>query len=130
MGTLTLGVAFLLRLAWCRGPTALLALAAGAALAAWLEHGGALPGAPAARLGTPPSLAGAITQWQWPRIDTALLPQLLPMAFALAVIALGQSVAIAKSMAVRTGEPLDTNRECRGQGLAAGFRVQHSMPEQ
>ena len=121
VGTLTLAVAILLRLLWRRGPTALLALAAGAALAAWLEHGGALPGAAAARLGTPPSLAGAITQWQWPRIDAALLPQLLPMAFALTIIALGQSVAIAKFLALRTGEPLDTNRECRGQGLANIF---------
>ncbi len=118
VGTLTLGVAFLLRLAWRRGPTALLALAVGAALAAWLEHSGTLPGGPAARLGTPPSLAAAITHWQWPSIEPGLLPQLLPMAFALTVIALGQSVAIAKFLAVRTGEPLDTNRECRGQGLA------------
>jgi SulP family sulfate permease len=118
VGTLTLGVAILLRLAWRRGPTALLALAAGATLAAWLEHRGALPGAPAARLGNPPSLVSAITQWRWPSIDADLLPQMLPMAFALTIIALGQSVAIAKFLAARTGEPLDTNRECRGQGLA------------
>jgi sulfate permease, SulP family len=118
VGTLTLGVAAALRVLWRRGPTALVALAAGAGLAAWLEHGHPLPGAPAARLGTPPSLAAAITQWQWPAIDAALLPQLLPMAFALTIIALGQSVAIAKFLASRTGEPLDTNRECRGQGLA------------
>jgi SulP family sulfate permease len=118
VGTLTLGASVLLRLAWRRGPTALLALAAGAALAAGLEHSGALSGVPAARLGTPPSLAAAITQWRWPHIEPALLPQLLPMAFALTIIALGQSVAIAKFLALRTGEPLDTNRECRGQGLA------------
>ena len=118
VGGLTLAAALLLRQAWRRGPTALVALALGAGLAAWLEHSGALPGAPAARLGSPPSLAAAISQWQWPAIDPALLPQLLPMAFALTIIALGQSVAIAKFLATRTGEPLDTNRECAGQGLA------------
>jgi SulP family sulfate permease len=118
VGGCTLAAALLLRALWRRGPTALIALAAGAALGAWLEHSGALPGAPAARLGAPPSLTSAIAQWQWPSIDTALLPQLLPMAFALTIIALGQSVAIAKFLAARTGEPLDTNRECAGQGLA------------
>jgi SulP family sulfate permease len=118
VGGCTLAAALLLRALWRRGPSALIALAAGAALGAWLERSGALPGAPAARLGTPPSLTSAIAQWQWPSIDTALLPQLLPMAFALTIIALGQSVAIAKFLAARTGEPLDTNRECAGQGLA------------
>jgi sulfate permease, SulP family len=118
VGALTLVLGILLRLAWRRGPTALLALSAGAALAAWLEHHGALPGGPAARLGAPPSLAGAIGAWHWPQVDPDLLPQLLPMAFALTIIALGQSVAIAKLLAARTGEPLDVNRECAGQGLA------------
>lgn len=118
VGALTLVVGIVLRLTWRRGPAALLALGAGAALAAWLEHAQVLPGGPAARLGTPPSLASAIESWRWPWIDPDLLPQLLPMALALTIIALGQSVAIAKLLAARTGDPLDVNRECAGQGLA------------
>jgi SulP family sulfate permease len=117
VGALTLALGLVLRWGWRRGPTALLALAGGAALGAWLERSAALPGAPAARLGVPPSLGAALADWQLPAIDTALLPQLLPMALALTIIALGQSVAIAKFMAARTGEALDTNRECAGQGL-------------
>ena len=46
------------------------------------------------------------------------LPQLLPMALALTIVALGQALSIAKALAARTGDPLDANRECLGQGLA------------
>lgn len=120
VGGTTLVLVLLLRLLWRRGPTALLGLAGGAALGAWIElrglPQGLVPGAPAARLGTPPALS--LSQWHWPAIDLDLLPQLLPMALALMIIALGQSIAIAKLMAARSGDALDANRECAGQGLA------------
>ncbi|HSW05435.1 SulP family inorganic anion transporter [Aquabacterium sp.] len=111
IGGLTLAVALLARKVWLRGPTPLIALAAGGLLGAWLEHRGHA----ALRLGTPP---GAWLGWQLPAIDWALLPQLLPMALALTIIALGQAMSIGKFLATRTGERLDANRECRGQGLA------------
>ncbi len=47
-----------------------------------------------------------------------------PTACALAVIALGQSVSIAKAVASRSGQRIDVNREFIGQGLsniAGGF---------
>lgn len=52
------------------------------------------------------------------------LPNLIPVAFALTVIALGQSVSIAKAVAARSGQRIDVNREFIGQGLsnvAGGF---------
>jgi SulP family sulfate permease len=45
-------------------------------------------------------------------------PELFDKALALSVIALGQSLSIAKVLAARTGQPLDVNREFVGQGLA------------
>ncbi|MDT7836876.1 SulP family inorganic anion transporter [Aquabacterium sp. OR-4] len=69
-------------------------------------------------VGTPPS---AWPQWQWAGLQRALhwelLPQLLPMALALAIVALGQAMAVAKALAQRSGQVLDVNRECLGQGL-------------
>jgi sulfate permease, SulP family len=46
------------------------------------------------------------------------LPRVGGIALALTLIALGQTMAIAKTLAARSGQSLDTNRECLGQGLA------------
>ncbi|MEP6739230.1 MAG: SulP family inorganic anion transporter [Caldimonas sp.] len=59
----------------------------------------------------------------WPRIsipaiDIAKLPDLVGIAFALVIVALGQSISIAKAVAERSGQHIDANREFRGQGLA------------
>ena len=48
----------------------------------------------------------------------ALGSPLLQAALALTIIALGESMAIAKAMAERSGQVLAVNRECLGQGLA------------
>lgn len=111
VGGLTLGLVLIVRKMGGQRLAMPLALAAGGLLGAWLEH----QGHGALRLGTPPSAA---PHWQLPGLDLALLPQLLPMALALTIIALGQAMTLAKLLATRTGEPLDANRECRGQGLA------------
>jgi SulP family sulfate permease len=40
------------------------------------------------------------------------------IVFALAIVALGQTVAVGRSLAARHGELFDANRECVGQGLS------------
>ncbi|NRF66053.1 SulP family inorganic anion transporter [Aquincola sp. S2] len=115
IGGVTLALALLLRRLWPRGPTVLLALLGSIALTALIEQRGGLLGSHAARLGEPPI---AWLGLHWPPLDVALLPQLLPMALALTIIALGQSISIAKVLAARSGQALDANRECFGQGLA------------
>lgn len=111
VGALTAVLAIALKRWWPRSPALLIALLAGAAATAALERNGhGLP-----RVGHVPS---AWLGWHWPRIDLALVSQLLPMALALTIIALGQSIAIAKLLAARSGQQLDVNRECAGQGLA------------
>jgi SulP family sulfate permease len=118
VGGLTLAVAVAGRRWWRRGPYLLLALVLGIAAGWWLtQH--PLAGPAPLRVGSPPS---AWPQWRWPWDDAdRLLPlgsPLLQAALALTIVALGQAMAIAKTLAARTGDALDANRECLGQGLA------------
>ena len=55
---------------------------------------------------------------QVPQVELSALPDLLGIAFALTIVALGQSISIAKAVAARSGQPIDANREFRGQGLS------------
>ncbi len=53
-----------------------------------------------------------------PDVDLRNLPDLVGIAFALTIVALGQSISIAKAVAERSGQYIDANREFRGQGLS------------
>ncbi len=117
VGGITLVAAAAGRRWWQRGPYLLLALLLGTVAGWWLTQyplTGPLP----LRVGSPPS---ALPQWRWPWEDAArlvpLAPALLQAALALGIVAMGQSIAIAKTLAARTGDALDANRECLGQGL-------------
>lgn len=112
VGLLTLGVALLARRLWPRVPGLLLALAVGTA-ADWLLHRWA--GIELARVGDLPSVWPML---QVPALQWADVPRLATIALALTIVGLGQSVAIAKALAQRSGQVLDVNRECLGQGLA------------
>ncbi len=46
------------------------------------------------------------------------MPDLLGIAAALTIVALGQSISIAKAVALRSGQHIDANREFIGQGLS------------
>ncbi|KPF49288.1 sulfate transporter [beta proteobacterium AAP121] len=126
VGAGTLAVAVLLRWRWPRAPGLLLALLVGTALAVALGQAGPLGarhlGLPwtdaqawqTARIGTLPQPWPA---WAPPALAWADVPRLATIALALTLVALGQSIAIAKALAARTGQALDVNRECLGQGL-------------
>ncbi len=67
-------------------------------------------------------LVGAIAV-PWPRfsvpqISWASVSELFGLAFVLTIVALGQSISIAKAVAARSGQRIDANREFRGQGLS------------
>jgi sulfate permease, SulP family len=104
----TLGVAALLRWRWPRGPGLLIALAVGMGVAAL-----AGPGVP--QIGALPQ---AWPVFAPPQVVGADLSRLATAALALTIVALGQSIAVAKALAARSGQALDVNRECLGQGLA------------
>ena len=112
IGAFTLAVAVLLRQTWRRGPFLLLALVAGS-LAAWAlatTTGQAVP-----RIGALPQ---AWPPFAPPALAWADVARLATIALALTLVALGQSIAISKALAARSGQFLDVNRECLGQGLA------------
>lgn len=112
----TLGVALLVRRLDKRKPYMLAGLAAGALAAmafnAWVQTRG----------GTPVPILGALAQpwppFHVPSIDWRALPDLLSLAFALTIVALAQSISIAKAVASRSGQRIDANREFVGQGLS------------
>ena len=110
----TLGVALFVRAVAPRWPGLLIALAAGT-LVAWLLN--------RSTLGTTVATIGIAASPWWPpphlpKIDWALLPDLVGKAGALTIVALGQSISIAKALAARSGQPIDANREFIGQGLS------------
>jgi SulP family sulfate permease len=96
-------------------PNMLVALAAGTLLAWLLNHFGAARGGGVELIGAIPPI---FPRFHWPAVDWRSVPELLSIAFALTIVALGQSISIAKAVAARSGQAIDANREFRGQGLS------------
>jgi sulfate permease, SulP family len=110
----TLAVVLVLRRFLPRWPFMLIGLAAGTAFTALLN--GATQGPRAvAVIGSIPAIW---PRFHWPAVKFESLPELLSIAFALTIVALGQSISIAKAVAERSGQAIDANREFRGQGLS------------
>ena len=57
-------------------------------------------------------------QFVLPQISWASVSELLGLAFAMTIVALGQAISIAKAVAAKSGQRIDANREFRGQGLS------------
>ncbi len=108
----TLALAALGRRLWPRAPTLLAALVL-ASLAAWALQRFAQQ--PLAFVGTLPQ---SWPSWRWVPLQWGDVPRLAGIAVALTIVSLGQTIAIAKVLAARSGQPLDVNRECLGQGLS------------
>ena len=118
---------------WCAVAVALLTLASAAALRAWRPRWpfmliGVVAGTGLAwglnhwSLGHPIRVLGALpSPWppfHVPDLPWARLPELAGIAAALTVVALAQSISIAKAVADRSGQRVDGNREFVGQGLS------------
>ena len=99
-----------------RWPGMLLGLVAGTALAYALNH--ASPWPQWGGVAVVGSLPAIWPRLQVPSVQLGSLPELLSIAFALTIVALGQSISIAKLVAARSGQAIDANREFRGQGLS------------
>src|ERR1700687_610680 len=121
VGSVTIAVALIIRRLGRRLPYMLVGLAAGT-LIAWaatapqtrhflplsLQHSVAIVG----------SIQGALPPLSLPFPEWSRLPDLLGIAGALTIVALGQAISIAKAIAQRSGQRIDVNREFRGQGLS------------
>ncbi|SCU74311.1 Sulfate transporter [Cupriavidus necator] len=119
VGFITLVVTLALRRVSRRLPFMLLGLLAGYASAFLLNREGW--GGHVDVIGSIPS---AVPPFHVPHITKLAMPDILGAAAALTVVALGQSISIAKAVALRSGQHVDANREFIGQGLsniAGGF---------
>ena len=124
VGACTLAALLVLRRWLPRSPFMLLGLVAGTVLAlllnsGWLRTGG---GGGSGGSGGVVAVVGAIPpiwpRFHWPAVQVQSLPELLSIAFALTIVALGQAISISKAVAERSGQAIDANREFRGQGLS------------
>lgn len=112
VGGLTFAAVLVLRRLWRRGPVLLLALAVGTAAGVMLVQGAHWP---LERIGALPQ---AWPPFAPPAFAWGDVSKLIAIALAITLVALGQGIAIAKTLAARSGQHLDVNRECLGQGLA------------
>ena len=118
VASVTLAVALGLRRFRRSWPYMLIGLAVATALAWGWSQWTAGSATPAAALRTVGSIATPWPRFTLPRISWAQASDLIGLAFALTIVALGQTISIAKTVALRSGQRIDANREFRGQGLA------------
>ena len=65
-----------------------------------------------------PEIPRSLPHFQVPSYDFGLMHQLAGSATAIALLGLLEAIAMAKSIAARTGEKLDINQQCLSEGLA------------
>ena len=119
VGALTIAVTLAARRIDRRWPSMLIGLAAGTMLAYAFDHSQRFE-----HVRTVGAIAGALPPLHVPQLRWSQLGELLPVALALAIVAIGQSISIARAVAERSGQRIDANREFIGQGLsnvAGGF---------
>lgn len=109
---LTLVVAVVARRLSPRWPAMLVGLVAGTLTAA------ALPAVGLEAVRRVGAIPAPWPVWHVPQVQLSALPELLGLAFALTIVALAQSISIAKVVAARAGQRVDANREFVGQGLS------------
>ena len=111
IAVVTLFVALVFKIVLPRWPGMLIAMIAGSLMAVVFdarEHGVRLVGALPAHL---PPLSH-------PDLTTASLRQLAPAALAVAMLGLTEAVSIARSVATKSEQRIDSNQEFVGQGLS------------
>ncbi len=111
IGMVTLVVALLIRAVAPKLPSMLIAMIAGSLLSLALhgkEHGVRLVG----------SLPAHLPPLSVPDLSTANIRDLAPAALAVAMLGLAEAVSIARSVATRSLQRIDSNQEFIGQGLS------------
>jgi sulfate permease, SulP family len=111
IGLVTLLAAVLFKVLLPRWPGLLMAMVIGSILSFLLhgsEHGVRLVG----------SLPGHLPPLSLPDLSTANIRELAPAALAVAMLGLAEAVSIARAVATRSHQRIDSNQEFIGQGLA------------
>ncbi|MDO9405315.1 MAG: SulP family inorganic anion transporter [Polaromonas sp.] len=115
---ITMAVALLVRRWRRQWPHMLMGLLVATALTwLWSRYlaGGLTPSTGLRMVGT---IAVPWPRFQVPQISWSQAADLVGLAFALTIVALGQAISIAKTVAQRSGQRIDANREFCGQGLS------------
>ncbi len=113
IGALTLAVGIASKRLWPRRvPYMIVAMVAGSVAAVLLARAGI---ANVPTLGALPSAFPALSA---PSFDPETWRKLVPAALALTVLGLTEAVAIARAIAVKSGQRIDGNQEFIGQGLS------------
>lgn len=139
VGVITFASILVVRLKLPKWPYMLIGLTIGTAVATLVNHFALALPAPWGGVEVVGTIPPIVPRFHMPVVQLADLPELVSIAFALTIVALGQSVSIAKAVAARSGQLIDTNREFRGQGLGnlvggffscyvAGGSLNRSMP--
>ena len=118
VAAITLAVALGVRRYRRSWPYMLIGLVVATALAwVWSRFlaGGATPSGALRLIG---QIATPWPRFELPHISWAQASDLVGLAFALTIVALGQAISIAKTVALKSGQRIDANREFRGQGLS------------
>ena len=118
VAAMTLAVALGLRRYRRNWPYMLIGLGVATALAwVWTRFlgGGTTPASSLRLIG---QIATPWPRFELPHISWAQASDLVGLAFALTIVALGQAISIAKTVAMHSGQRIDANREFRGQGLS------------
>ncbi len=101
---------------WPRMPHMIVAMVAGSLVAVALNR--MFGGAAATGIGTIGALAVGLPPLSSPDFSPATLEKLLPIAVAVALLALTEAVSIARAIAVKAEQRIDGNQEFIGQGLS------------
>ena len=115
VGVLTLACALAARRYLPRLPYMIVAMVAGSGFAALLNHqlGGQQTG-----IETVGAITVSFPPLSLPDLSYSAVKSMLFPAFIVAVLALTEAVAIARSIAARSGQRIDSNQEFIGQGLS------------
>lgn len=112
VGLGTLGLVVALRLVAPKLPAAILAMVSGIVA----NHFLGLQAMGVRVIGDLSPVPAGLPPFTLPSLDLA--PALLPLAIAATVLSLVESSAVARSIASKTGQPIDASREFFGQGMA------------
>ncbi len=114
VGAITLACAVVVRRWRPRWPYMILAMIVGS-IAAWLIERSSAGGTSITTVG---ALPASLPPLSLPSLSLVSLQETAAIALALTILALTEAVSIARSIAVRSGQRIDSNQEFIGQGLS------------
>ena len=118
VGLVTLATGLWVKMKYRRIPYMIVALVVGGLVSSALNYLLFIRNGQAPVIATVGQVPGGLPPLSMPDFSFGVLTELAPIAFAVTLFALTESVTIARSLAARTGQYIDGNQEFIGQGLS------------